>query len=185
MLVSGEAQAVVFDAPTLQYWAAREGNGQVQVVGPVFMPEKYAIAIGDGSALRKPINQALLQMIADGIVRPAAGHLFDQKASIERTASARTVRHVPAGTWEPIRRRPRCVAHAGNETEHLFPLIINGSCRPLSRFGQQSDRLLAAFGRESPCVIASRSLSSRFLSPGVHRVPHQPSMRSSVFHDQM
>lgn len=66
MLLSGEAQAVVFDAPTLQYWAAREGNGQVQVVGPVFMPEKYAIAIGEGSALRKPINQALLQLMADG-----------------------------------------------------------------------------------------------------------------------
>ena len=66
MLLRGEVQAVVFDAPTLQYWAAREGNGQVQVVGPVFMPEKYAIAVGDGSALRKPINQALLQIMADG-----------------------------------------------------------------------------------------------------------------------
>lgn len=66
MLLSGEAQAVVFDAPTLQYWAAREGNGQVQVVGPVFLPEKYAIAVGEGSALRKPINQALLQLLADG-----------------------------------------------------------------------------------------------------------------------
>lgn len=66
MLLRGEAQAVVFDAPTLMYWAAREGNGQVQVVGPIFMPEKYAIAVGEGSALRKPINQALLQMIADG-----------------------------------------------------------------------------------------------------------------------
>lgn len=66
MLLQGEAQAVVFDAPTLQYWAAREGHGQVQVVGPVFMPERYAIAVGEGSALRKPINQALLQMVADG-----------------------------------------------------------------------------------------------------------------------
>ena len=66
MLLRGDAQAIVFDAPTLQYWAAREGQGQVQVVGPVFLPEKYAIAVGDGSAWRKPINQALLQMIADG-----------------------------------------------------------------------------------------------------------------------
>lgn len=65
-LLRGEAQAVVFDAPTLQYWAAREGNGQVQVVGPVFMPEKYAIAVSENSALRKPINQALLQLMADG-----------------------------------------------------------------------------------------------------------------------
>ena len=66
IVVSGRSRVELFDAPTLQYWAAREGNGQVQVVGPVFMPEKYAIAVGDGSALRKPINQALLQIMADG-----------------------------------------------------------------------------------------------------------------------
>jgi polar amino acid transport system substrate-binding protein len=79
MLLRGEAQAVVFDAPTLQYWAAREGNGQVQVVGPVFMPEKYAIAVGAGSALRKPIDQALLQMVADGSYERLRAAWFAQK----------------------------------------------------------------------------------------------------------
>jgi polar amino acid transport system substrate-binding protein len=66
MLTQGEVQAVVFDAPTLQYWVAREGNGAVQIVGPVFRPEKYAIAVAEGSALRKPINEALLQIYDDG-----------------------------------------------------------------------------------------------------------------------
>ncbi|MFO1029425.1 MAG: transporter substrate-binding domain-containing protein, partial [Acetobacteraceae bacterium] len=84
MLLRGEAQAVVFDAPTLQYWAAREGNGQVQVVGPVFMPEKYAIAIGDGSGLRKPINQALLQDDVGRHLRPAAGRLVRSEVSVVR-----------------------------------------------------------------------------------------------------
>lgn len=79
MLLQGEAQAVVFDAPTLQYWAAREGNGQVQVVGPLFMPERYAIAVGEGSALRKPINQALLQMAADGTYERLRANWFAQK----------------------------------------------------------------------------------------------------------
>ena len=66
MLVEGEVQAVVFDAPTLQYWAARQGKGLVQVVGPVFRPEKYGIAVAEGSALRKAINEALLQLYVDG-----------------------------------------------------------------------------------------------------------------------
>ena len=36
---------VVFDAATLQYWAAKQREGLVQVVGPSFRPQKYAIAV--------------------------------------------------------------------------------------------------------------------------------------------
>lgn len=67
------------NTPTLQYWAAREGNGQVQVVGPVFLPEKYAIALGEGSALRKPIKPALLQMMADGTYERLRAAWFNRK----------------------------------------------------------------------------------------------------------
>jgi len=66
MLVRGEVQAVVFDAATLQYWAAKQGNGLVQVVGPIFRPQKYAIAVAVGSTLRKQMNRALLEIYADG-----------------------------------------------------------------------------------------------------------------------
>lgn len=66
MLVKGEVQAVVFDAPTLQYWAAKQGNGLVEVVGPLFRPQKYGIAVAVGSPLRKQINQVLLDMYTDG-----------------------------------------------------------------------------------------------------------------------
>ena len=66
MLAQGEVQAIVYDAPTLQYWAAKRGNGVVRVVGPLFRPEKYAIAVPEGSALRKSINVALLGMYEDG-----------------------------------------------------------------------------------------------------------------------
>ena len=66
MLTDDQVQAVVFDAPTLRYWAARQGNGLVQVVGPIFRPEKYAIAVVEGSSLRKPINEALLELYEDG-----------------------------------------------------------------------------------------------------------------------
>jgi ABC-type amino acid transport substrate-binding protein len=66
LLKNGEVQAVVFDAPTLQYWAAKRGKGTVQVVGPVFRPEKYGIAVPQGSPLRKQINEVLLTLYDDG-----------------------------------------------------------------------------------------------------------------------
>ncbi len=36
------------------------------LVGPVFRPEKYAVAVALGSPLRKRINKALPEMQADG-----------------------------------------------------------------------------------------------------------------------
>ena len=65
-LTRGQVQAIVFDAPTLQYWAARRGEGVVQVVGPVFRPEKYGIVVAEGSELRKRINEALFELYEDG-----------------------------------------------------------------------------------------------------------------------
>jgi len=42
-----------------EYWAAKAGHGVVEVVGPMFRPEKYAMAVANGSALRKQIDDAL------------------------------------------------------------------------------------------------------------------------------
>jgi ABC-type amino acid transport substrate-binding protein len=66
LLQHGEVQAMVFDAPSLEYWAAKEGRNVVEVVGPIFRPEKYAFAVANGSALRKQIDVALLEMYKDG-----------------------------------------------------------------------------------------------------------------------
>jgi ABC-type amino acid transport substrate-binding protein len=66
ILTHGDVQAIVYDAPTLQYWAARTGKGVLAVVGPIFRPEKYGIAVPNGSPLRKSINETLLTMFEDG-----------------------------------------------------------------------------------------------------------------------
>jgi polar amino acid transport system substrate-binding protein len=76
MLMQGEVQAIVYDAPTLQYWAAKRGNGALAVVGPVFRPEKYGVAVANGSALRKSINEALLAMYEDGTYEQIYGKWF-------------------------------------------------------------------------------------------------------------
>jgi polar amino acid transport system substrate-binding protein len=62
----GESDAVVYDAPVLQYHAAHEGKGKVQVVGPVFRKESYGIQFPNGSPLRKSVNEALLRLRENG-----------------------------------------------------------------------------------------------------------------------
>ncbi len=69
LVAQGEVQAMVFDAPTLQYLAMKRGNGVLRVVGPIFASQKYGIAVVDGSPLRKRINRALLEMYEDGRYR--------------------------------------------------------------------------------------------------------------------
>jgi polar amino acid transport system substrate-binding protein len=68
----------VFEAPTLQYWV-RQRSGAGQIVGPVFNPERYGIAVPLGSPLRKRINTALLEMQADGSFEAMRGRWFGQQ----------------------------------------------------------------------------------------------------------
>lgn len=61
-LEAGTAQAVIFDAPVLLYYAANEGKNKVHAVGPIFRKESYGIAFPTGSAWRRRVNYALLQL---------------------------------------------------------------------------------------------------------------------------
>lgn len=66
LLLSGQVDAVVFDAPVLLYYAAHEGYGRVQMVGSVFRKESYGIVFPMGSPLRKQVNAALLALQENG-----------------------------------------------------------------------------------------------------------------------
>ncbi len=63
-LAAGKVKAVVYDAPVLQYHAAK--GGQDRVVGHRFERQNYGIGLQEGSALRKPINEVLLKLLEDG-----------------------------------------------------------------------------------------------------------------------
>lgn len=65
-LEDGKFQAVVYDAPVLQYYASREGRGSVQLVGQVIRAEEYGIAFRNGSELRKKADKELLSIYEDG-----------------------------------------------------------------------------------------------------------------------
>jgi polar amino acid transport system substrate-binding protein len=71
--------AIVFDAPVLQHYAADQGTGRVHVVGPVFYAEDYAYVFTNGSALRKPVDAALLTMREDGAYNALAEKWFGKK----------------------------------------------------------------------------------------------------------
>jgi polar amino acid transport system substrate-binding protein len=67
LLEASKVDAIVFDAPVLLYYAVTRGKGAVQVVGPTLKDEYYGIALPAGDPLRKPINEALLELMQNGI----------------------------------------------------------------------------------------------------------------------
>lgn len=62
----GILDAVVFDAPILAYYANTRGAGQAQLIGRVFLPENYGMALPANSELAEPINRALLTLRESG-----------------------------------------------------------------------------------------------------------------------
>lgn len=58
--------AVVFDAPVLQYWVSHDGEGVGILPGGVLQPEDYGMAFCEGSELSKRVDEALLTMREDG-----------------------------------------------------------------------------------------------------------------------
>ncbi|MFC1463892.1 MAG: transporter substrate-binding domain-containing protein [Candidatus Brachytrichaceae bacterium NZ_4S206] len=65
-LQTDRADAIVYDAPILNYYAANAGKGKVRMVGEVFQPEPYGIALAPNSPYREVISQAVLEIYTDG-----------------------------------------------------------------------------------------------------------------------
>jgi polar amino acid transport system substrate-binding protein len=62
-----QIDAVIHDAPILAYYTANKGRGKVRLVGGLLRPEKYGIAVPQGSTLVEPINRAILRLRERGI----------------------------------------------------------------------------------------------------------------------
>ena len=75
-LLRGRLDAVVYARPNLQHYAQTQGKGRVLVVGRVFAPQDYGMALPQGSALREPINRILLAMAEDGRLERIRGKWF-------------------------------------------------------------------------------------------------------------
>lgn len=66
-LKNGDVQAVVYDAPVLQYEAGKMNDEKLQMVGSVFERQNYAFALQQDSPLRERLNQALLKLSEQGV----------------------------------------------------------------------------------------------------------------------
>ena len=66
LLETGRMDALVYEAPVLQYYAAHQGKGKVKVVGLVFQEHDYGIALPPGSPYREQINLVLLRLKENG-----------------------------------------------------------------------------------------------------------------------
>ncbi len=68
LLSEGEVDAVVFDAPVLQFHAAREGAGEVATVGADFQRVQYGLMLSENDAeLKESIDLALLNLVESGV----------------------------------------------------------------------------------------------------------------------
>lgn len=66
VLDDGLVDAVVYDSPSLLYYALNGGKGKVEIVGPVLQVQKYAMAVQHNSQYRERINLALLRLMENG-----------------------------------------------------------------------------------------------------------------------
>jgi polar amino acid transport system substrate-binding protein len=79
LLKSGEVEAVVYDAPALDYYVKSKGDGKLQTVGGLFTSENYGIALPAGSNLRKTLNLNLLKVQENGIYNDLKSKYFGDK----------------------------------------------------------------------------------------------------------
>lgn len=68
-LEAGSVDAVVYDAPSLAYYAKHGGAGNVHVIGKIFHQQSIGFAISQSSDLRKKLNLAILELESRGELR--------------------------------------------------------------------------------------------------------------------
>lgn len=62
-----DVDAVVYDAPVLQYEAGKLNDEKLQMVGPVFERQNYSFALQQDSTMREKLNQGLLKLTEQGV----------------------------------------------------------------------------------------------------------------------
>ena len=75
-LLDGKVDAVVYDSPILRYFAQTRGEGRVDVVGPLYEPQGYGIALPHDSPQAEVLDRALLQLDADGTTQELEDRWF-------------------------------------------------------------------------------------------------------------
>lgn len=77
-LVAGEIEAIVGDAPVLEYYASTHADQSVSVVGAIFEPDKYGFALPTNSALTRALTVELIGAHESGQIEAIRARYFGQ-----------------------------------------------------------------------------------------------------------
>ncbi|TPE64045.1 transporter substrate-binding domain-containing protein [Sandaracinobacter neustonicus] len=75
-LAEGQIDAIIGDAPVLEYHAHTHRGQRLSVVGPIFQPDKYAFALQRGSSLTRPLTIELIGAHESGRLEELRRHYF-------------------------------------------------------------------------------------------------------------
>ena len=75
-LIKGEIDAIIDDAPVLEYYAHTQSELPIAVVGPIFRPDKYAFGLTHGSELTRPLSVELIGAHENGVIEELRTQYF-------------------------------------------------------------------------------------------------------------
>lgn len=75
-LLEGRIDAIVDDAPVLEYHAHSHPEHHISVVGPIFLPDKYAFGLAHRSALTRPLTVELIGAHESGLIEQMRTRYF-------------------------------------------------------------------------------------------------------------
>lgn len=75
-LLAGRVDAVVGDAPVLEYYAHTHPDMPLEVVGPIFEPDKYGFGLAHRSPLTRPITVEMIGMHESGRIEELRTRYF-------------------------------------------------------------------------------------------------------------
>ena len=74
-----KVDAVVYDAPILQFEISKQGNDKVQLVGPVFNRQYYAFPVKENDKITRDINEILLKLYENDYIPDLKRKYFDDR----------------------------------------------------------------------------------------------------------
>jgi len=78
-LLDGRIDAIIDDAPVLEYYAHANPEQPVTVVGPIFAPDKYAFGLVQNSDHRRPFNVQLIGAHETGLIADIRERYFGEE----------------------------------------------------------------------------------------------------------
>lgn len=75
-LENGWVEAIIGDAPVLEYYLHRNPQAELKVVGPIFQPEKYGFGLPHGSPLRREMTIEVVGAHENGVIDDLRAQYF-------------------------------------------------------------------------------------------------------------